>query len=153
MRTPSAGKPKAKNRGEGQGAWPWTGGSLGSENERDTRPRKKGTHPVLLLSGFGMFTESLVAAVRGKGIVSWAVVAFNAYVTLHNWSRALPIISELFKGPAQAPQAPAEALPMVAIVVAISSLILALGIGITMTVVMIRKAAKKEFSYGMRRAA
>jgi hypothetical protein len=110
-------------------------------------------HPVLLLTGFGMFTESLVAAVRGKGIASWTVVAFNAYVTWHNWSRALPIFSELFNGPAHAIQAPAEAIPMLSVVVAIMSLILALGIGITMTVFMIRKAARKEFSHVMRRAA
>jgi hypothetical protein len=110
-------------------------------------------HPVLLLTGFGMFTESLVAAVRGKGIASWTVVAFNAYVTWHNWSRALPIFSELFKGPAHAAQTPAGAIPMVSVVVAIVSLILALGIGITMTVVVIRKASKKEVRLGMRQAA
>ena len=46
-------------------------------------------HPFLLLTGLGMFTESLVGAVRGKGIAPWMVVAFNAYATWNNWSRVL----------------------------------------------------------------
>ena len=110
-------------------------------------------HPVLLLTGFGMFMESLVWAVRGKGIASWTVVAFNSYVIWHNWSRALPIFAELFKGSAPAAQSPAEAFPMVSVVVAILSLILALGIGITMTVVMIRKMSKPQVPVRMRHAA
>ena len=110
-------------------------------------------HPVLLLTGFGMFTESLVGAVRGKGIASWSVVAFNAYAIWNNWSRVLPVYKELFKGSAPVAQTPAEAIPMLSVVVAILSLILAFGIGITMTVVMIHKFSKKQVPLGMRQAA
>jgi hypothetical protein len=50
-------------------------------------------------------------------------------------------------------QAPAEAIPMVSVVVAVLCLVLAFGIGITLTVVLIKKFSKKQVPLGMRQAA